>query len=667
MPTNATWLGGTARTVWASAIVTATAGLIEGIALGVVYDPYDAGWMARGKSIAIFVAAYFVAGGIAGALIGSVMQWARLRGAAPAVACGLIGLIYFRAWGSSLKGIPMSMHPPAAVLALCGAILFALGGAVAARQAPRRLPGVVLFCGAMGVAMALLLAGSRTGSDAVEPAASAPVVTVVPVSKQYRTPSTPARNVLFVVADTLRADHLSLYGYARATSPGLERYARQGAFFAGAITQKTKTSPSVASLLTGTYPHTHGIVNCRTRLPNEVVTIAEALRERRFATHSIVANSNIGAAFNFNQGFESVDEIWSDPGQTDARGVTDHALKWLTERGATGDTRPFFLYVQYIDPHAPYAAPSPWTERFVDDSFYGRYSGIKVGLGGEAVGGIRPFVRLESRPTDVDYYVARYDAEIAYLDHHLERLLDGLKQLGLERDTLVIFTADHGEALSEHDVFFGHGGFTYEDTARVPLIITCPGRVPPGRVVDSIVETAGLAPTVMQALGIPPPGSMELRGFWDLAAGASPSPPATADEDLDGPAAFVEGDTVPSALRTAIRTRRWKLIENPTGFDRAAGRFDPWIVMSMNQKRKGLELVITRREFLSRWELYDLAADPGETANLAARRPDITGRLRARLLGWRAGAAGRERLLPSATEGMPDDVLKNLKSLGYVQ
>ena len=470
----------------------------------------------------------------------------------------------------------------------------------------------------------------------------------------------PPRNLLVIVADTLRADHLSLDGYERPTSPELERYARSGVTFTSAIAPKAKTSPSVASLFTGTYPHTHGILTCRTALPQPSVTLAEILRDRSFTTHAIVANSNVGGAFQFDQGFESMDEIWADPASADARGVTNHALAWLAGRTASKAGRPFFLYLHYIDPHTPYAAPAPWTDMFVNDGLYGRLSHIQVPEGTRFMGSIRPSARLEARPTDVDYYVARYDAEIAYLDHHLGRLFEGLGRLGLDRDTLVVFTADHGEALWEHGVFFAHGAFAYEDAARVPLVIVSPGQVPAGGHIARTVETVSLAPTVLQALGFAPPPSMEVEGFWDLAGG----------EDIERGAAgtaFIEADISPGSLRSAIRDDRWKLIENPEGFDRTPGRFVLPIVMNMNQKERGLRLAAKGREFLSRRELYDLAVDPGETMNLASSRPDIVEALSPRLHAWRALGDGKPRLLPVRNRDLPEEVLRDLESLGYVR
>jgi arylsulfatase A-like enzyme len=260
----------------------------------------------------------------------------------------------------------------------------------------------------------------------------------------------------------------------------------------------------------------------------------------------------------------------------------------------------------------------------------------------------------------VGYYVSRYDGEIAYMDHHLGRLFEAVREMGIEKDTLVIFTADHGEALSEHEVYFSHGEFSYEDNARVPLIMVLPRRLPADRTISQVVDVGGIAPTILSALRSPPAPSMEVPGFWDLAIGAGrPDPPAE-------PAAFVEAGTVADALRTAIRTQRWKLIENPTGFDRRPGRWDWRSALSTNRKHKAFALARTGREHLSRFELYDLASDPGEKVNLDRARPEILSGLLWRLQIWRAQGAGHPRLRETPNAELPEEVIRNLRSLGYV-
>ena len=660
------WLAETVSAAGAVSLVAGLAGLTEGILLAVVYDPFQADWLSRVWSVSTFAIFYMAAGLLVGAILFLpvrllVRPFAASPALAAAITCGMIGGGYVWMWMRALGGGKWSPLQQAGI-AIAGCVLFFIAGA-ASCSLTRRLGGAGALAAAAGVAGAVSLGAATNGGTLIahhlggaEPSHQR----VPPASATVDHPA--ARNVLMVVADTLRADHMSMYGYERETSPRIERFAREGVLFTNAIVQKTKTSPSVASILTGTYPHTHGIVGCGTVLPESSLTLAEILLAGGYATHSIVANSNVGAAFNFDQGFESVDEIWAGRQGARAEGVTDHALRWLTDWKKAGASRPFFLYVHYIDPHAPYAPPAPYDRMFLDDSHYGRHAGIKVGPGRGSIGAIRSSVLLEERPTDVDFYVARYDAEIAYLDSHVGRLWDGLAALGLADDTLVVFTSDHGEALSEHDVFFGHGLFAYEDTARVPLVMRLPGGLPAGSRVDTVVQVASLAPTVLEAVGIPRPDVMELEGLWTLAARKGREEEGGAEKA----AAFIEAGTVPETLSRAIRTREWKLIENPGGIDLSAGRFDLRTIASMSRKSRALELARTGRQFLASLELYDLLTDPMETRNLVRERPEVIGMLRDRLSAFCARAAGRARLEPTPDSSLPPEVLENLKSLGYV-
>ncbi len=646
-----------ARIACAVGLVCALAGLAEGFVLAVVYDPFEAGWAGRLLSIATFVIAYACAGLLAGFTLGvPVLAAARAAGLSKSVAasavCAVLGWAYVSAWSRSIEGLPVRF-----LYLVAGAAAFGLTGLLAGRSV-RSLTfrGSAAMAGMISVAALICIAASP--GDA--PRAGAEVRAEVPAADGSPSAEPERRNVLLVVADTLRADHLSLYGYERETSPSLEALARGGTTFTGAIVQKTKTSPSIASVFTGTYPHTHGIVDCHTPLADEAATLAESLRAAGYSTHSIVANSNVGASFNFDQGFESVDEIWADT-DASALGVTDHALEWLDRHEEENRNSPFFLYVHYIDPHAPYSPPAPYRDRFVGDPHYGRYAHIDVAAGDESVGSIRPSVILPERPHEVDFYVARYDAEIAFMDHHLSRLFRWLDERDLAGETLVVFTSDHGEALSEHDIFFGHGLTAYEDSARVPLVIRLPGIVPAGATVDRVVEVGGLAPTLLDALGLDTPAAMEIPSFWHLATGRAA--PNAAPESA---AAHVEGGTVPDKLSTAIRTERWKMIENPEGFDTLAGRYGLSTVLNMSSKQKVIDLARTGRQSLKRYELYDVAIDPLETENLEARERDILEDLRARLAAWRDRGAGRPRLEPLPKGELPGDVIENLKSLGYV-
>jgi arylsulfatase A-like enzyme len=298
-----------------------------------------------------------------------------------------------------------------------------------------------------GVLVAALACGPRSATPRSRP---------LPVERS---------NILLITIDTLRADHLSSYGYPRSTSPVLDRVAGEGIRYDQAIVQWPKTGPSFASLFTATYGKDNGMVrqvgvplSCRFRM------LAEVLAEQGYGTHAVVANGALAREFHFDQGFETYVETWKLPVEEDrdpngATAVTNLAIGVLDR---IDRSRPFFLWVHYLDPHFPYAAPLPWRDRFQGDAHYDESTKVHVfadkptnqmyGIGRDQV--------LDGRD-DLAFYVARYDAEIAYADEQIGRLLQEVAVRGLDRATLTVVTSDHGESLAEHHYHFDHGRFAF--------------------------------------------------------------------------------------------------------------------------------------------------------------------------------------------------------------
>lgn len=283
-------------------------------------------------------------------------------------------------------------------------------------------------------------------------------------------------SVLLVTLDTTRADHLGTYGYPHVDTPTLDGWAAAGVRFERCITPAPLTLPSHASLLTGLLPPSHGVhVNGDTALPSEAVTLAERLRDAGYATGAVIGAFVLDARFGLAQGFEKYDDDLSEGAQPsrygylqrDAKAVTDAALAFVRRA-----PRPFFLWVHYFDPHAPYAAPDGASQR-------GR-SGTP------------------------------YDAEISYVDSQLARLAQYLEKSGAAAHTLVVATADHGEGLWEHGEL-SHGLFVYESTLRVPLIVRFPDRRAAGTHVAQPVSLVDVAPSLVTWLGLPAPGGLDGR------------------------------------------------------------------------------------------------------------------------------------------------------------
>jgi choline-sulfatase len=311
-------------------------------------------------------------------------------------------------------------------------------------------------------------------------------------------------NVLLIVVDTLRADHLGAWGYDLSTSPQLDRLASRGLRFSRAISQAPWTTASIGSMLTSKYPTELGFVDERSALPEDVLTLAELLRSAGARTGAVVSHSFCSDEYNFDQGFESFDDsqVLGHIGVS-SPGVTRAALSFLEQHKAER----FFLWVHYFDPHFAYTLHEP--HDFEPDSTY--------------AGPVQSEMRfaelndLSLGPADVKQLHRLYDSEIAFTDASIGQLLDKLGQLGLEEDTLVVFAADHGEEFLDHGRL-GHSKTLYQELVHVPLIVRCPHWEP--GVVDTPVGNIDVYPTVLSCLGLPPP-----EGLAGRALGPTPPEP----------------------------------------------------------------------------------------------------------------------------------------------
>jgi len=438
-----------------------------------------------------------------------------------------------------------------------------------------------------------------------------------------------APNVVLVSIDTLRADHLGSYGYARDTSPEIDRLAAQGVRYAHAYAAASWTLPSHVSLFTSQLPSRHGVRDDRNALSPQATTLAKLLSAAGYSTAGFVSWVYVGAAYGLGQGFdvyrELVDRAHYEPasggGAAPAAQVVDAALAWLASKPA----RPFFLFVHLFDPHLDYAPPAPYDSMFGGDpaAADGRYATLSryIPYLGKPVPAIPDAVR--ERVTSL------YDGEIRYADTELGRLLRALDALGEE--SLVVFVSDHGEEFGEHGSLEGHGWTLYEEVLHVPLVLRLPRGEQAGRVVDAPVSLIDVAPTVLDALGLPAPPEFEGRSLLGLARG---------DEAPRGRLLFAQIDRAGARLR-AVRGDHWKRIEV-----RDAGAAT-------------LGLPVREGELL-----FDLDADPGEQRDLSGRNELVSRYLSAALAA--AEASGAQAPAPVAATLSPED-RERLRALGYAQ
>ena len=303
-------------------------------------------------------------------------------------------------------------------------------------------------------------------------------------------------SILLITVDTLRPDHLGLYGYARATSPQLERWFGGASIFERAYAPAAYTSPSVVSILTGLLPQHHRVRLFLQKIPPGLVTVPARLAARGYQTAAIVSNPvltrdaiGLDSQFQYYDDFVNEPEPYRNSFQRGAAGTTDAAIYWLTRVRKAGS--PHFLWIHYMDPHGPYTPPASTLGAFFHS-------------------GTRPIPasripRYQRHPglTDGLEYVDLYDEEIAYTDREIGRFLESYAALGFLDSALVIFAADHGERLLEErassPLFFVHGDDPFEEEIRVPLALRGPG-VPAGRV-RAMVSLLALAPTILAAAG----------------------------------------------------------------------------------------------------------------------------------------------------------------------
>jgi arylsulfatase A-like enzyme len=330
-------------------------------------------------------------------------------------------------------------------------------------------------------------------------AARAFVVAVAVLSACSRAPSAPP-SLLLISIDTLRADHLGCYGYARETSPNLDALATRSIRFANVLSTTSWTLPAHATLLTGLYPGEHGAQTDQLALPPSAPTLATVLGARGWETFAATSHVYLGPRFGFARGWSAFDHAAAEEAAhvPVAHKVVDSALRWLDGRAER--QRPFFMWLHVFDPHWDYSPPSPFDTLF-DPEYTGTQKGDHDSL--------RPYIRaLADGPIpplarrDLEHLIALYDGEIRFVDHELGRLLGELEARGLLEGTLVAVTSDHGEEFMEHGSIEGHQWTLHDEVVRVPLLLKLPGDTHAGLVVDEPVSLVGVPGTLLDLLGV---------------------------------------------------------------------------------------------------------------------------------------------------------------------
>jgi arylsulfatase A-like enzyme len=456
------------------------------------------------------------------------------------------------------------------------------------------------------------------------------------------------RGVILIHADTLRPDHLGLYGYRRDTAPFLTQLAKEGATFSNAFSQAGWTKVSTSSFMTSLYPTTHGVRGTTDRLPASATTAAEVFRAAGYATVSFSSVPFTGLGTNLHQGYEELHERTSvdtgpQYGSKTARAFADRAGEWIEQHREA----PFFMYLHFFDPHSPFEPRRPWDAMWADaskrDEHLRQLEALRKVI-------VNPFMsdrgmatRDEMMKAGIDpaVYLAHdkdwYDGSIRGMDAELARLFGRLRALGLDRDIAVAFLADHGEEFQEHGRMW-HGQSVYGEMMHVPLVVRWPAGLQAGRVIDEPVQLVDVMPTLLDLSGIEHPKGIQGQSLLPLlrpeAGGGWKKRPVILEKQPMG------GDEHPEASEAyAIIDGNWKLIHNRV-----------------------------RHEGAPEFELYEFPKDRLDSRNVAGEHPDVVQRLAKALDGWHSMATAA-RLKPDTetTKSLSADELQRLRSLGYVR
>ncbi len=418
-----------------------------------------------------------------------------------------------------------------------------------------------------------------------------------------------SKGVVLISIDTLRRDHLSLYGYPRRTTPGLDGLAGEAVVYEDAVSTSSWTLPAHASLLTSTVPSVHGATSSKVALSPSYPGLPRLLRDTGYFTQAITTHLYLSKEYGFGEGFDRHRYL----PETRAEEVTNQAVHFLEARGDSD----FFLFLHYYDPHWHYDPPAPY-----DRAFDPKYEGEARGVWWD----FKEHDASSIDPRDLHHIQALYDGEILYTDREVERLFQEMKRLGVFENALVVVTSDHGEEFLDHGEW-EHQKTLYEEQLRIPLLVKLPGSAMGSRRVKGQVSLVDVAPTVLDVLGVEAPETFEGRSLLEAARSGE----ATESEIWAETEHTIDGSRKLAARRGAAGEKA-----------------------IFTLKESGLEI-----------ELFALGDDPNEKERLGLS--DGGSALRRRLAAYLAGAELRRggRTRPPVELG-PED-LERLRALGYVR
>ena len=394
-------------------------------------------------------------------------------------------------------------------------------------------------------------------------------------------------NVVLIVIDALRADHLGCYGYERDTSPNIDRFAKQAVLFKQAFSHGPSTRIAIPSLLSSLYPAVfYNGMEWAMPLNGKSISLPEILAKHGYET-AMFASPVLEGVSGIDRRFQTA-VIFPKGEQVSAAGgslhmldltevdseITKESLAWMAKH----QERPFFLYVHFLGAHDPYLPPAPYDAMF-----------WKKEITAENREFLKGFTRARGYSDNydiffdnamLDFILAQYDGEIRYADYQVGRIMEGLEKLNLSQKTMVILTADHGHAFGEHGKFF-HDNALYDELINIPLLMRLPGVLPQGETINSLVRHIDMMPTVFDVLGL----------------------------NLNNN--IIQGASVLPLILNSVSSERESVSESQAGHSKAI-RADGWLfIAGYNAQNHPQPL-----------ELYNLGDDPAQTVNLIKAIPE---------------------------------------------
>lgn len=446
-------------------------------------------------------------------------------------------------------------------------------------------------------------------------------------------------NIILYVLDSLRADHLSCYGYPRETSPHIDQITADGVLFENAFSQTTWTRPSAASILTSTYPSVNGLIYRTDSFPSQLTTLPEMLKAEGLLTAGVSTIGNVSSVLGFAKGFDRFVDLYKRKELYRTRDFISTAKERLTHEDVNQIVLPLaedmnvaalswleahrkqdqFLLLWAIDTHDPYNPP-PGFDKFCDPHYRGKIDGSRDSL------------RHARSKEDVQRLVDLYDSEIFYNDYCIGQLVDHLKEIDAYEDTLLILTSDHGEAFHDDHGNVGHGYIPYEELIHVPLIIKFPNSEHRKTRVSQLVQLIDLMPTILEIIGFSGKDKV------------SPMQGKSILPTLDGKPIhkYVYSETSPTEIQDyhrSIRSTHWKYIMTESSglrFREAIRNY--WKLFSNRAFLR--ELLINPVYYLRKQlgaepeMLFNLVEDPQEQYNAKDQHPEAAQKCQEALTQW---------------------------------